>query len=108
MPAGRPKALLAAPVRRDDCNAMIAKCPRRDDTLRACRLVVPLLCRLTRTSKVAGAVDQGKMGEGLREITHQAFELGFVLLAEQAEIVAQTQQPLKEPGCVVVSAEHDI
>ena len=43
-----------------------------------------------------GADDQAEVREGLREVADLAPERRVVLLGEEAEVVAQAQQPLEE------------
>ena len=45
-----------------------------------------------------GGIDQSDVRERLREITYQLFGGGIVFLRQQSDVVAERQQPLKEPA----------
>ena len=49
-----------------------------------------------RAAQPEGGIDQRDVGEGLREVAHQPSGQRVVLLGEQAEVVAQGQEPLEE------------
>jgi hypothetical protein len=40
------------------------------------------------------------VGQGLRKVTDQALSAGVIFLAEQADVVAQADEPLKQALCV--------
>ena len=58
--------------------------------------------------EVAGRVDQRKMREGLRKIAYQLFGSRFVLLAQQAHIIAERQHPFKQLQGVFATTKHQI
>jgi hypothetical protein len=49
----------------------------------------PLFGGFLRTHQVERAIDQGHVGESLREVTNQPLGAWIVLLAEQPNIIAQ-------------------
>ena len=56
--------------------------------------------------QVIRRVYETHMGEGLRKIAHKTPTVRIILLREQADVIAQPQQPLKERGRLVV-ASHE-
>src|ERR1039458_8018724 len=71
----------------------------------AVMMVRPMM-RLLHALQIEGRVDQCDVREGLREVSDQAFPLDVVFLREQAEIVAQSQQPLEERPRVLEAADR--
>ena len=55
-----------------------------------------LLAWLRRMSDIVCRVDKRDMGERLREVADQALSAGVVFLREQADVVAQADQPLEQ------------
>src|SRR3954453_23785752 len=55
-----------------------------------------LLERLLFLPEVQGGVDEGHVGEGLREVAEEATRRGIVFLGEQAHIVGEAMQPLEQ------------
>ena len=53
-----------------------------------------------------GGVDESDVAEGLRHIAQHPARDGVVLLAEQPDVVAQTQQPVEQRLCVVMVADQ--
>ena len=72
------------------------------------RMIGALLGGLRRARQVECAVDQRHMRECLRKIAEQLARGGIVFLAQQADIVAERDQPLEQGVCVVEPAEHHI
>src|ERR1700750_1281511 len=59
--------------------------------------------------EVVGRVHQRYMRERLREVPQQALADRVVLLAQEADVVGQDQQPLEEGGGFVASAgQHEV
>src|SRR5262249_33306009 len=54
-----------------------------------------------------GGVDQRHVAEGLREVALLAARLGFVLLGEQAEVVADGEQALEQYLGILTPADLD-
>src|SRR5271163_1295143 len=62
-----------------------------------CLLVLgALMHRLSRARQIIGAVDEREMRERLRKIADQALEVRIVFFAQQADIVAQPDQPSEQ------------
>src|SRR5690349_11003464 len=63
-------------------------------------------CWPVRHRKIVGAVDERDVREGLRKIAQLAFETRVVFLGQQANVVAQSKQPLEETMRVFVTAHR--
>src|ERR1700720_2059212 len=59
-----------------------------------------LLAWLRHAGNVVCRVDQRNMEKGLRKVADHALSAGVILLAEQADVVAQADEPLKQALCV--------
>ena len=57
-------------------------------------------------AEAEGRVDQRHVGEGLREVSDHAPGVGVVLLGQQAEVVAQGEQPLEDLDRLVGTPDH--
>ena len=62
----------------------------------ACSGLRALLRRLRRARQVVRGVDQRDVRERLREVADQPLASRVVLLGEQADVVAQREQPFEE------------
>src|SRR5215468_2892397 len=54
-----------------------------------------LLARLFGAINIVRGIDERDVGKSLRKIAQQTLGLGIIFLGQQADIVAQPQQPLK-------------
>src|SRR4051795_1157903 len=66
--------------------------------------LLPLVGRAAVGRQVAGGVDQGHVAERLGEVAYQAARAGVVLLRQQAEVVAQREQPLESLHSLLVAS----
>src|SRR6185295_6839608 len=57
-------------------------------------------------TQVPGRVDEGDVGEGLREIADQALRLGIVFLGEEADVGAQPEGTREAATRVVAPAQE--
>jgi hypothetical protein len=64
--------------------------------------------RFLLSRQIEGAVDEGDVGERLREIADEPARLRIVLLAEQADIVAQSNQAIEQFDGFVHSIIQDV
>ena len=67
-----------------------------------------LLSRLAIMGKIAGCIDQSKVGKGLGKVANQLPTARLVFLAQQSHIIAKRQQPLEQVQRLLAAAEHQI
>src|ERR1700676_3381790 len=75
--------------------------------LRFARLCA-LLCRAFHPRQVERAVDERNVAESLRKIADQPAAARIIFLAQEADIVAQTYQSIKQTARFVPSVLHHI
>ena len=81
--------------------------PKRLPALRSSRSsAIELLLHAGMAREVVGGVDERHVGEGLREVAHLPSGPHVVLLGQQPEVVAQTDQPVEHGVGVVVAADQ--
>src|SRR5215213_875408 len=66
----------------------------------------PLLGRALGPRQIQGRVYQSNVGERLWEVADQSAGPGVVLLAQQAEVVPEAEQPLEEGRGLLAPAEE--
>src|SRR5215470_11007045 len=69
---------------------------------------MPLRNRLLPEQQIECTFDESDMREGLREIPDQAAGAEIVFLAEQADIIAQGQQPIEKPSSLLETALENV
>ena len=62
--------------------------------------------RLLLAADLRGRVDQGDVGEGLGKVAHQPTGHRVVLLGQEAEVVAKSEEPIEELAGVVVPSQQ--
>ena len=67
-----------------------------------------MLGRSGRMAEVVGGVDEGDVGERLRKVADLPPRARVVLLGEQADVVAQREQPLEQRPRLVVAPLQDV
>src|SRR5262249_13277889 len=58
--------------------------------------------------KIARRIDQCEMGKCLWEIADQSARARLILFAQQAKVIAQRKQMIKQPQRIIPAAQHEI